>query len=99
MRIRLRISSYLETVGAESAAAPVGDHGELAGCHELFEDLLDPAAAQAGFPLQRGLVDAPLAVLIGIAGDDEEDEAMGAPQARVVEDGIDMVKAQGRHPA
>ena len=98
MRSRLRNFSYLETVGAESAAAPVGDHGELAGRHELFEYLLDSAAAQARFPLQRGLIDAPLAVLIGVAGDNDEDEAMGASQARVVEDGIDMVKAQGGHP-
>src|SRR5215210_1905179 len=65
-RLRLFFFSYLDTEGGESDAALVGDHGELAGCHQLFEDLLDSAAAEAGSPLQRGLICNALAAVIGV---------------------------------
>jgi hypothetical protein len=61
------------------ATAIARGDGEFAGFDDLREELLDAAAAQAGLPLQRGLIDAPLAVLVGVVGDDNEEEERGAP--------------------
>ena len=99
MRRGWRISSYLDLEGGELAAAPAGGQRELAGRHKVDEESLDLAAAQAGFPLQRGLIGLPLAARVGVQGDDEEEEAMGAFMARAGEDGHGVVKPQGRHPA
>jgi hypothetical protein len=71
------------------------DDGELSGGDEVFEDLLDAAATEAGVFLEGGLVDGPLAVLVGVAGDDEEDQEVRASPAGVLEDGGQVLKAQG----
>jgi hypothetical protein len=88
-----------EAVGGELAAAVVGDDGQLAAGDQLGEDLADPPVAQAGFPLQRGLVDAPLAARVGVQSDGKEDDEVGAFLARGVENSHGVLKAQGRHPA
>src|SRR5262245_37063608 len=87
-----------ETEGGGVAAAIARCDGELAGFDDLREELLDAAAAQAGLPLQRGLIDAPLAVLGGVVGDDNEEEERGAPLLRAFEDGGDMLMTQRTSP-
>ena len=94
-----RLFSYLDAEGGELAAAVVRCQRQLAGGHQRHEDSLDSAAAQANFPLQRELIDAPLAVSVGMVGNDDEDEELRAFVARAGEDGIDMLMTQGRHPA
>jgi hypothetical protein len=55
------------------AAAVSGGDGELAGGGEVAEELLDAAAAEAGASLEGGLVDGPLAAVVAVVGDGEED--------------------------
>jgi len=80
-------------------AAVARDDGELASGDQRREDSLDGAAAQADVPFQRGSVGPPLAMLVGVVGDDDEDEGVRAFLARAGEHGIDMLMTQGRHPA
>jgi hypothetical protein len=68
---------------------------ELSVGGELFEDLLDAAALEAGELLDGGEVDAPLAVVVGVVGDQEEDQEAGAGLAGGLEDGGHVLKPQG----
>jgi hypothetical protein len=57
----------------ELAAAVTGHDGELSGGNEVLEELLDVAAAEAGSLLEGGLIGDPLALLVAVDGDGEED--------------------------
>jgi hypothetical protein len=80
------------------AAAIAGEDGELSGGDEVVKELLDAAAAEAGSFLKGGLVGDPLAALVGVAGDDEEDHEMRASPAGVIEDGGQVLNSQGWLP-
>jgi hypothetical protein len=84
-----------EAEGGALAAAIAGEDGELAGSDKLLEESLDAAAAEARSFLEGGLVGDPLAALVGIAGDDEEDHEVRASSAGVVEDGGQVLNSQG----
>jgi hypothetical protein len=88
--------SHEESVGRELAAAEVGDHGELAGFGQFLENLLNAAAAETSEALQGGLVDGPLAVLVGDDGYDEEDEAAGASLEGMLQDVVGVLTAHGQ---
>ena len=97
--VRATLRQDEQTVDGGMAAAVARDDGELASGHQRREDSLDWAAAQADFPFQRGPVDVPLAVLVGVVGDDDEQEEIRAFLARAGENGGDMLMTQGGHPA
>lgn len=62
-----------EAVGGAVAAAVAGDDGELSGGVQLGEDLLHASTAEAGSLLEGRLVGSPLAVLVAVGSDDEQD--------------------------
>jgi hypothetical protein len=70
-----------------------GDDGELSRGDEVVKDLLDAASAEAGAPLEGGLIGVPLAVVVGVGGDGEEDHEMGASLGGLVEDGGHVLSA------
>jgi len=76
-----------EAVGGEFAAAVSWNDGEVAGGGEVREELLDAAAAEAGASLEGGLVDGPLAAVVGVVGDGDEDHEVRAAPGGVIEDG------------
>jgi hypothetical protein len=63
---------------------------------EVGEDLLEASAAQAGESLQGGLIDGPLAKLVGMHGEDDQEDEMSASFPRVLDDEPDpLMTIQG----
>src|SRR4028119_491449 len=81
--------------GRGVAAAVSWLHDQLASGDQVVEDLLDAAAAETGSALEGGLVDDPLSPLVGIAGDRQQDDEVGAVLARGVPDGGEVFNAHG----
>ena len=72
-----------------------GDDGELSGGDQLAEDLLHTATAETGSLLEGQLVGSPLAVLVAVDSDDEQDGEGRTGLARVIEDGGHVLMAHG----
>jgi hypothetical protein len=96
---RLRLfSSDQQTVGGELSAAVVRHDGELARGHQLAEDLLDSAPTETSPLLERRLIGDPLAALVGVAGDREEDDEAGSALVGVFPDAGKVLAAHGWLP-
>jgi hypothetical protein len=78
------------------AAAVAGGDGEVAGADQVAEELLDSAPAEVGSALEGGLVGDPLASVVGVDGDHEEEGEVRASFARVIEDGGEVLRDHRR---
>jgi hypothetical protein len=74
----------------------VGGDGELSGVDEVAEELLDTAPAEVGSALEGGLVGDPLASVVGVDGDHEEEGEVGTSFAGVIEDGGQVLRDHRR---